>query len=85
MARNDDTPLLSENQDQETLQCSDSLEISGTSHLGDLVGIADERTKSCRNMFLESLSQITVEPILLLNMLGWSIQSSLTTNLLLEK
>lgn len=50
-------------------------------------GEPQEEVKGCKR-FLKALQQvknITIEPILFLYLLSWTIQSSISTNLLLDK
>ncbi|XP_064095307.1 probable peptidoglycan muropeptide transporter SLC46 [Macrobrachium nipponense] len=65
---------------------SDSELLNSSGYLpGEPLVECNSKKQGCCRRVLECIKMITVEPILLLDIVSWSLQSSLTTNLLLEK
>ncbi|XP_068219406.1 probable peptidoglycan muropeptide transporter SLC46 [Palaemon carinicauda] len=76
---------FSEMEENESVHSDSELLDNANHHPREIsVEYRSEKPGCCRRV-LEGIKMITVEPILLLDIVSWSLQSSLTTNLLLEK
>ncbi|XP_045598775.1 lysosomal proton-coupled steroid conjugate and bile acid symporter SLC46A3 isoform X2 [Procambarus clarkii] len=85
--RDDEALLPEDSESNQNIECLDSLDISTSTHLcEDANGLEDRtREQGCCRKVIKVLRGITTEPILFFNVAGWSIQSTVTTNLLLVK
>lgn len=83
----DDEPLIQEATDTEhNVQCLDSIDINNSEHLSEAGGQEEDGKEHGRcSKLLQVLGQVTIEPILLLHTIGWVVQSSVSTNLLIAK
>lgn len=80
-------PLISqESASHQNIQCVDSLDINSSVHLSEHSGEEEgNQEQGCCRKVVQGFQKITIEPILFFNILGWTVQSSISTNLLLEK
>nr|XP_053632536.1 proton-coupled folate transporter-like isoform X3 [Cherax quadricarinatus] len=83
----DDKPILSgDSETEQNIESIDAIDIASSSCLDErIIGVEENREQGCCTKVKNALRGITTEPIIFLNVLGWTVQSSVTTNLLLFK
>ncbi|KAK8748022.1 hypothetical protein OTU49_016277 [Cherax quadricarinatus] len=83
----DDIPILSgDSETEQNIESIDAIDIASSSCLDErIIGVEENREQGCCTKVKNALRGITTEPIIFLNVLGWTVQSSVTTNLLLFK
>lgn len=83
----DDEPLISEeSESHQNILCVDSIDINNSAHHSECPGEEEgNKEQGCCKKVAQALQEITIEPIIFLNVLGWTVQSSISTNLLLAK